>query len=404
LLARKHAGIPGKPGKNVLGEEVQPPPPAKMILRTDSGAFLSEDESNVYAKKTGRPILRKEGKVYLIQVEDVLIHNGDVDIKTGNIRFKGSLVVIHGNVLASMLVRATGLIAIQGTVTGAGVISYDNIRIERTIFDSVISAGIAEEKLEELLQLFNRLAEGFTKIIKILEVLTQNEKVLNARVSFGYLLKIITEQKVTEIPKILERIHVLGESFLVDLPQEIEKALLSVKRVIIHPHQVSDKKELHKLLQEIDFAVTYFKSMRGRKASLDIDGTVNCQLFATGDVTLRKKGSFNTTIHAGGNVYIKSIFRGGEIKAGGSVTVDDTVTKTTSLPPLVVGAINPHKGLSPSSYQSMPGVQVKRLEFYSQPLIKTSLNFNQLKEIFTVKPAISISPCRSRADHSRLAF
>ncbi|NLI12737.1 FapA family protein [Pelotomaculum propionicicum] len=34
-------------------------------------------------------------------MEDVLFHDGDVDIQTGNICFKGSLVIIRGNVRES---------------------------------------------------------------------------------------------------------------------------------------------------------------------------------------------------------------------------------------------------------------------------------------------------------------
>ncbi|MCL6634813.1 MAG: FapA family protein [Peptococcaceae bacterium] len=327
LLALKHAGIPGKPGKNVLGEEVQPPAPAKVTIHTGSGTFLSEDGNRVLAKKAGRPVLRKEGKVYHLQVEDVLIHDGDVDLKTGNIRFKGSLVVVHGNVQETMLVRATGLIAIEGTVTGAGVVSHDNIRIEKTAFNSVISAGIAEEKVNELLQLSRRLAEGIAEIIKILDVLLKNEKVQNSKVSYGYLLKIITEQKVTRIPKILDNIISSGKSFFADLPPEIEKTFLTARRIIANPHQAGGKMELLRLLQEIDYAMTYFKSMKGRKAALDIEGAVNCRLFATGDVTLRQKGGFNTTIEAGGNVFVRGVFRGGEIKAGGHVIIDEAGTK-----------------------------------------------------------------------------
>lgn len=69
------------------------------------------------------------------------IHHGDVDIKTGNLRFKGD-VKIAGNVCEAMEVQVTGNVEVQGLVTMARVVSGGKIIILGNIVGSRLRAGI----------------------------------------------------------------------------------------------------------------------------------------------------------------------------------------------------------------------------------------------------------------------
>lgn len=327
LLAQKQPGIPGKPGQNVCGEVVLPPPPRKLVLRAGKGAVLSEDGNKVFAKSSGRPINRKAGQAYLISVEDVLVHEGDVNLRTGNLRFKGSLLMVCGNVHDSMTVQATGLIAINGIVSGAKVVAYDNICIGGNTINSMVSAGIDERLLQNLLAHIDSMEKGFKKIIEIINLLTAQEMVKSARVSYGYLLKLVIEKKLKEIPETMAELNKLYKYSFVDLPDEIEKVMLSANRVLADPYRFASEEGLFKLLQGIEFVREYFMGNSMLKANLDLAGAVNCQLFATGDVTIYSQGCFNTTIQAGGSVKINGVFRGGEIRAGGNVLIVEAGTE-----------------------------------------------------------------------------
>jgi len=326
LLARKHPGITGRPGRNVCGETVLPPQPRGAVLRAGRGAVLSEDGNTVIAQKSGRPVLRQTGQVYLIWVEDILVHNGDVNIQTGNITFKGSLVVIHGNVRESMTVWASGIIAVDGIVSRSRVIAYERVRIEGNAVNSVVSAGLSGELLKNIFAHINSLEEDVKKIINIVNLPVFRDMV-NSGTSYGYLLKLIIEKKLVKLPATVDKLGNLFKTVFFEIPEELEKVFVSCNRLLNNPHQVTGSKELHLLLQDIKFAREYFKNRKIQKADLEVGGAVNCRIFATGDVFIRGKGCFNTNIRAGGNVRIDGVFRGGEIYAGGHVVIGEAGTE-----------------------------------------------------------------------------
>lgn len=323
LLAYKQLGTPGKPGINVCGEEVLPPPPRKIELRADKGAVLSEDGLKVFAQKNGRPVLRRAGQVYLIHVENVLIHRGDVDITSGNIHFKGSLVMVHGNVRESMKVQTTGLTVINGSVSWATVVAYDSIQIKGNTINSTISAGMSKENLQNMLAQISSLEKSFLKIVEIINILTAHERVQNIEVSYGYLLKLIMETKVKEVPEIMSKYQELLKTSFIDLPDDIEKTIDKIKLVLNNPHKVSHKEELLELLKDIQLTKNYFISRKELRAEIQMAGAASCQLKATGNIIIGDKGCFNTTIHAGGNVRINGVFRGGHIRANGTILIDE---------------------------------------------------------------------------------
>lgn len=328
LMAVKHPGIPGRPGFNLFGIEVQPPAYRKVILNLGKGACLDEEGSRVLAKKTGRPVVKRSGQVYFLDVEDVMIHEGDVNIKTGNLRFKGSLLVVRGNVWESMTVQATGLIIIDGIVTGARIIANDNIRINGNCVGSTVSAGISDEYLEGVLGCIEIIKKGFEQIADIVRVLSEQEKIKNTRITYGYMVKLIIEKKFTGIPEKLTSLNNKLKSTLVDLPEEVEKALSLINRVVADPHRINDAEDLSRLMKEIDLVWNFFNSRHAHRADLDMAGAVNCNLVVSGNAVIRKNGCFNTTIKAGGDVKVTSVFRGGSITAVRDVSVDEAGTET----------------------------------------------------------------------------
>jgi len=63
-----------------------------------------------------------------------------VDISSGNIRFKGD-VVVHGNVSEGMTIQAAGKIDIKGMVFQARIAAQGNINAGQNITGSTIVAG-----------------------------------------------------------------------------------------------------------------------------------------------------------------------------------------------------------------------------------------------------------------------
>lgn len=328
LLACKKPSVPGEPGINVYGEIIRPAPPRKKILVADKGAFLSEDGEKVFAKKSGHPILRKVGQTYFFRVEDILVHEGDVDFKSGNIIFYGSLVAVYGNVYKSMTVQSSGQLFIQGIVSGAKIISYDSMKIQGNSFNSVISAGIFKDSLDLIQNCIDELEGEILKIIQIISILYEQQVLKGSKMSYGYVLKLVIEKVKMNLPRVVKKLNDLCNSSLMDLPENINKIIFLANRIINYPHTVDNEDILSTLLKGVKLLKDYFHSMGSRKANIEIKGAANCQISATGDVTVRGPGCTNTLIEAGGNVNINKVFRGGEIKSAGDILIGEVGTKT----------------------------------------------------------------------------
>lgn len=111
VIAIYHEPILGKNGMTVTGKPInakrgRPQPPL-----TGKGFDRSEDNLVYTANMTGK-IDKRDNRIMISEVYEIY---GNVDMNTGNINFRGD-VLIHGNVTAGMTVIATGSITVDGTV------------------------------------------------------------------------------------------------------------------------------------------------------------------------------------------------------------------------------------------------------------------------------------------------
>lgn len=111
LLAKKTPPEKGKPGTTVLGHITPAKDGRDVTIDIGKNVKLSDDGSNVISTINGQVILTA-GK---INVEPVHTVPGDVNFKTGNILFLGT-VVVRGNVEDGFSVKAAGNIEIMGSV------------------------------------------------------------------------------------------------------------------------------------------------------------------------------------------------------------------------------------------------------------------------------------------------
>lgn len=101
---------------------------------------IGPDEVSLYAAIDGILTKTERDKINVFPVYEV---NGDVDYRTGNIDFVGT-VVIRGNVLTGFRVRASGDIRIVGGIEGADIETDGSIEITEGILaggKGVVKAG-----------------------------------------------------------------------------------------------------------------------------------------------------------------------------------------------------------------------------------------------------------------------
>lgn len=104
----------GKAGKNIFGKTLLPKKGKIPLLRPGKNTELNSNDNAVYATTDGQVHLRGN----MISVVPVYEVNGDLDMKTGNLDFIGS-IVIRGNVPTGFTIQAKGDIRIFGLVEAA---------------------------------------------------------------------------------------------------------------------------------------------------------------------------------------------------------------------------------------------------------------------------------------------
>ncbi len=134
LLAEKIPPIPGTPGIDVFGRSIDPPKPRDILLRYGKGTIRSEDGTQIFAARTGRPQITADGK---ISVHSELEISGDVDLKTGHVIFDGD-VKISGTITAGFRVKAASVTASE--IHGGQIIAEGNVIISGGVINALIRA------------------------------------------------------------------------------------------------------------------------------------------------------------------------------------------------------------------------------------------------------------------------
>ena len=129
-LIRKHPFLPGKNGMNVSNEIISAEEADDVKLPIGENTTISEiDEHLCVAASDGYLIKNSNGS---FSVKPLLKIKEDVDFSTGNIDFKGS-VVINGDVKAGFSVKATKDVTINGVIEDAVVESGGTVECAKGI-------------------------------------------------------------------------------------------------------------------------------------------------------------------------------------------------------------------------------------------------------------------------------
>lgn len=128
LLVTRHPATQGTPGKTVSGNELKQRIGKEVLMPRSKNTILNEDKTAMYAKMSGMV----EFVGGCLTVSNVYTVKGDCDMGVGNIDFDGS-VIIQGNVISGLTIKATGSITIYGVVEGSEIISGSNIELKRGI-------------------------------------------------------------------------------------------------------------------------------------------------------------------------------------------------------------------------------------------------------------------------------
>jgi len=117
VIATKTPAIPGTPGKNVLGETIEPKAGKDIRIKTLGDAQYHEESLSVTATRDGVLSIVKNNTIKVTSRQKI---EGDIDFKTGNIESKGCLV-IQGSVQPGFKIKSSGDLKIGGGVMSARI-------------------------------------------------------------------------------------------------------------------------------------------------------------------------------------------------------------------------------------------------------------------------------------------
>lgn len=126
IIATYQPPVQGTDGMNVRGVTVLAKRGKEQPMLKGKG-FLRSEDGHTYTAEIDGKIEMQGDRIMILAIHEVA---GDADISTGNIDFRGD-VVIHGNVENGIIINATGSITIDGTVEACTLNAGKDIILRR---------------------------------------------------------------------------------------------------------------------------------------------------------------------------------------------------------------------------------------------------------------------------------
>lgn len=327
-IANIHPPEPGSPGRAVTGEDLPPEKVEKAAVSCESGTCFSADGRQILAATKGVPSA-KRGNTVTFRVDDVYVHRGDVDIKSGNIDFHGHFRV-QGAVTEGMRVAAGGNIEIDENASGAEILAGGSVVFKRNCIRCQVQAGWLDMVQEEIYGALNAVSKD---IEQLLEAADEVVRALEARQQYNEkmettVLRALLQGKYASLPekclKLQENLKKAGRS----LPAELVYLVREVTPPLVNYQY--DQSLSRTWLGEAVRKLKVTQDSRVRPpggADITAPYIQNSVLSCTGDIIVTGQGVYNSQLRSQGQVRIDRLFRGGVIASGGDVIIGEAGTE-----------------------------------------------------------------------------
>ncbi len=324
IIAYIHPPQPGKTGMSVTGREIYPDPVAAAEVNCDSGTEISSDQKQVLATRTGVPLYKK-GRVHSFRVDNVYTHKGDVDIKSGNIDFRGHFKA-QGEITEGMKVSADGDIEIGENTSGAEILAGGNVLLKGNCIKCKVQAGWVNMLLQDIYSTLDKMTESVAsaldasdEVTKALEKRGKHTDQMEAAV-----VRSLLQSKFAELPEyassLMKTIKEAGRS----LPENLARSIndIAPNFTDFQYSQSLNRPILREILDKLE-RLKQGREQRLDKADITVPYVQNSILISTGNIIITGAGVYNSSMSCGGEVRVARLFRGGIIKAGGDVFIGE---------------------------------------------------------------------------------
>ncbi|SKA86083.1 hypothetical protein SAMN05443428_10736 [Caloramator quimbayensis] len=332
VLAVRKEGKDGKIGYDVYGNVIIPRKRKIEKILKGPGCEVLDNGSRAVSLIKGMPKLENER----ISVNPVYMINGDVDIKTGNVEFKGN-IVIKGNVTAGMKVKSKNDIMIMKDVEDSQVFAGGNIKIGGSIIKSVIKAGEKQLNYDAAIEHIKYFKDFLKRINLLYEEILKTGK-FNLNNQAVHAIKILLDTQLKDDKnKVLEADRFIRDNCDDEISSFWDRCINIFK--LIENESISN---FSILKQFIDFIENFISSYQNEVniADVVVYYCQNSEINATNNVEIKGKGCYNTNIYAlnevmfsgysgvlrGGYIFAKNHIKAGEVGSQASIR---TILKTS---------------------------------------------------------------------------
>lgn len=241
----------GEDGCTITGATIPAKKGKAVILPKGKNVKLSEDGLNLLAEIDGN-VEFVNNKVC---ISDTLTINQNIDVATGNIYFKGDIIIM-GNVLTGFSVTSTGSISVEGFVEAATLRADGDIVLKNGIQGSgkgkLVANGNIVTKFIEMAEVY---AKGKISTDAIMNSTVESELDIVVSGRRGFIIGGIT--------RALNRIQAEGLGNTAEIPTIIEVGFTdqSVKKMAILN---KDIERLSKELEEINEDMNSFTTSKNK--------------------------------------------------------------------------------------------------------------------------------------------
>lgn len=335
VLAVKNPSRPGIDGKDVTGKKIPPPAPRRIELRAGKGVEIQDEGKKAVALDNGRPCVKKTGAVCFIQIEHVLIYDQDINIKSGNIRYKGDVKIL-GNVSEAMEVTASGDIEVMGLVTRAKITGGGKVIIRKSVIHSNIKAGLhlpGAKKISFLLQDLKKNLELLNGALELFKV----KKASLEEADFGRVVMTLLDTRFRNIGHLVrETIQSITGVQDVQPPEELVQCAKSLSCLIgLNPLTITS---FNDLISDVSTGLELLRQQKADSSDVLVYSAMMSNIQSSGRVFVTSMGCVNTTIYAERDVIIKGAFKGGSIFCEGNIEVQELGSMLGAPPVVRAGA------------------------------------------------------------------
>ncbi|WP_040513097.1 FapA family protein [Gracilibacillus halophilus] len=310
-----------------------------QVIASEGTQFVAD---NIMATEAGRPVIEQRGRTVKTMVMSRYVHQGNVNIKSGNIKFNGDVEIV-GEVEENMKVEAGGDIYIHQAISESTITASKSIISKGNVLQSMVTAGKHNLLVIELGNLLRIMEKQLSKMLTIIQQMmgakAYKQKEFETK-GLQPLIIILLERKFidfrTYAQKYVDIINKGSEYIDEEDWMEVSEELQSIFLVL--SNQKTTLGHLHHLQETMNELAETTKEEVEPNSYVTVSSATNSTVYSSGNVNIVGKGCINTKVHAGGKLVIQNVLRGGEVfgrlgvsvAEAGAVSGTKTIISTTS--------------------------------------------------------------------------